>query len=100
VHPASRVLIFAQVHSQNKYTAKHFEKKDACLNISIAIMLFQVVGVFAKLRKVNVSFVMSVCPSVRMAQLGSHWTDFNESYIRVFLENLARNFKFIKISQE
>jgi hypothetical protein len=25
-----------------------------------------------------VSFVMSICLSVRMEQLGSHWTDFHE----------------------
>jgi len=32
-------------------------------------------GALAKLRKVTISFVMSVCPSVRMEQLVSHWTD-------------------------
>jgi hypothetical protein len=32
----------------------------------------------ALLRKAAVSFVMSVCPSVRMEQLDSHWTDFND----------------------
>ena len=35
-------------------------------------------GAFAKLRKATISFVISVClsvrPSVRMEQLGSHWT--------------------------
>ena len=35
-------------------------------------------GDFAKLRKASISFVMSVGPSVRMEQLGSHWTDFHE----------------------
>jgi hypothetical protein len=30
------------------------------------------------LRKAIVSFVMSVCPSVRMEQMGFHWTDFHE----------------------
>jgi hypothetical protein len=39
-------------------------------------------GTFAKLRKTTISFVMSahlsVCPSVRMEQLGSHWTKFHE----------------------
>jgi len=43
-------------------------------------------GTFAKFRKATVIFVISVCPSVhqsfhpsvRMEQLGSHWTDFNE----------------------
>ena len=35
---------------------------------------------FAKLRKVTITFVMclSVCLSVRMEQLGSHYTDFHE----------------------
>jgi hypothetical protein len=36
------------------------------------------VGALAKLRKVTASLVMSVCLSVRMEQLGSHWTDFHE----------------------
>ena len=35
-------------------------------------------GAFAKLRKTTISFVMSVRPSYRMEQLGSHWTDFHE----------------------
>jgi len=30
------------------------------------------------LRKADNSFVMYVCPSVRMEQLGSHWTDLHE----------------------
>ena len=35
-------------------------------------------GAFAKLRKATISFVMSVRPSVRLEQLGSHWRDFHE----------------------
>jgi hypothetical protein len=35
-------------------------------------------GACAKLRKATVSFVMSVRLSVRMEQLGSHWTNFHE----------------------
>ena len=35
-------------------------------------------GEFAKLRKTAISFVVSVRPSIRMEQLGSYWTDFNE----------------------
>jgi hypothetical protein len=35
-------------------------------------------GAFAKLRKATISFVMSVCLSDRMEELGSHWTDFQE----------------------
>jgi len=33
---------------------------------------------FAKLRKANISFVMSVCPSVRNEQLGSPWKYFHK----------------------
>jgi hypothetical protein len=35
-------------------------------------------GALAKLRKAAVIFFMSVCPSVRMVQLGSHWTDLDK----------------------
>jgi len=35
-------------------------------------------GAIAKLWKATVSFVVSVCPYVRMDQLGSHRTDFYE----------------------
>jgi hypothetical protein len=56
-------------------------------------------GAFAKLGKVTVSVVISVRPSVRlyvgMEQIGSHLTDFDEIiYLRLFFENLSRNFKF------
>jgi hypothetical protein len=35
-------------------------------------------GAFAKLRKEIISFVMSVCVSVLMEQLGFHWMDWHE----------------------
>jgi hypothetical protein len=35
-------------------------------------------GALEKLRKETVSFVMSVCLSVRVEQLDSHWTGFLE----------------------
>jgi len=34
-------------------------------------------GAFAKVRKANISFVMSVQLFVRMEQFGSHWTVFH-----------------------
>jgi hypothetical protein len=40
------------------------------------------------------SFVMAVRLSVRMEQLGSHWTDFDEIWYLSFLKNLSRKFKF------
>jgi hypothetical protein len=33
-------------------------------------------GMFAKLWKVTVSFAMPACPFIHMEQLGFHWTDF------------------------
>jgi len=37
-----------------------------------------ILGAFAKLRKVTISFIVSLCPSVRMEQLASHWKDIRE----------------------
>ena len=58
-------------------------------------------GAFAILRKATISFVMSVCPSVRpsvrMEQLRSHCTDFDETlYLRLFrksVENIQVSLK-------
>jgi hypothetical protein len=42
-------------------------------------------GAFEELRKATISFVMSLRLSVRMEQLGSHWTDFDETlYLNCF----------------
>jgi hypothetical protein len=35
-------------------------------------------GMFTKLQKAPIGLVMSVCLSVCMEQLGSHWADFHE----------------------
>jgi len=47
------------------------------------IQSLMILGAFAKLRKVTISFVVSVClfvcPSARTEQVGSHWTDFHET---------------------
>jgi hypothetical protein len=54
-------------------------------------------GAFAKLqkkkKKANISFVMSVRPSIRMEQLGIHWMDFHE----ILQESIFR--KSVKKSQ-
>jgi hypothetical protein len=44
-----------------------------CHNLCVSAL-----GAFAKWRKATISFVMSVCPSDRMEQLGLHWTDCHE----------------------
>jgi len=39
----------------------------------------------------SISFVISVCPSVRMEQLGSHWTDCHEIlYLFIFLNAVEK----------
>ena len=50
-------------------------------------------GVVAKLRKATF-FVMTVCPSIRVEQLGSHRTDFDKTWYLSFFENLLRKFEF------
>jgi len=50
-------------------------------------------GAFAELRKVTISFVTSVRPSVHISleQLGSHCTDFHEiSYLRIFKNSVKK----------
>jgi hypothetical protein len=53
---------------------------------------------FAKSRKATVSFVLSVCSSIRMEQLGSHWTDFHEiwflSIFRKYVGKIQVSLKF------
>jgi len=45
-------------------------------------------GSFAELRKMTVSFVVSVCPSVLREQFGSCWRIWMKCGIWAFLENL------------
>jgi hypothetical protein len=52
------------------------------LHIADVLQLQDFLGAFARLKKATIRYVMSVylsvCPSVRMEQLGSHSTDFHE----------------------
>ena len=48
-------------------------------------------GAFARLRKATIGFVMTVCLSVRVEQLGSNWTDFHEiRYLRIFRKHVEK----------
>jgi hypothetical protein len=59
---------------------------------------------FAELWKATISLVTSVwnsvCPSVHIEQLGSHWTDFKYilylSIFRKYVENIQVSLKFYK----
>jgi hypothetical protein len=58
-------------------------------------------GAFAKLRKVTIGFVISARTSVRIEQLGSHWSDFHENLIFEDFSKIRReNSSFIKSWQE
>jgi hypothetical protein len=59
-------------------------------------------GAFAKVQKrLSASLCLSVCPSHRTEQLGSHWKDFHEiSYLRIFGKICLETSSFIKIWQE
>jgi hypothetical protein len=54
----------------------------------------------AKLRKATIWFVMSVCLSIRIEQLGSHWTDFDEILYLSFSKICRENSSLIKIRQK
>jgi hypothetical protein len=51
-------------------------------------------GTYSKLRKVTISFVISILPpvrlSVRMEQFGSYWTDFHEIWYFSFFLKTAK----------
>ena len=50
-------------------------------------------GGFAKFQKwLQASTCLSVCPSVCVEKLSSHWTDFHEIYFFFFFENKSRKF--------
>jgi hypothetical protein len=53
-------------------------------------------GAFAQLGKATISFVMSVCLSIRVKQLISHWKDFDENLYLSILYNMSIKFKFHK----
>ena len=59
----------------------------------------KLLGAFAKLGKSTISFVMSIRPSVRMKQLGSHRTDSHEILYLKFKKKkfFRRNPSFITI---
>ena len=42
------------------------------------VSIFPILGAFAKLLKAKAGFFVSVYPSARKEQLGSHWMDFHK----------------------
>jgi hypothetical protein len=69
-------------------------------------MYWRFLGAFVKLRKSNISFVLSVClffclsvcPSVRLEQFGYHWMFLNEIWYLSIFRKLAQKIPFLLIS--
>lgn len=93
------------VHLKEMFTDAHCNYQwlsSACYVVSGIIYIttptdfaFTILGAFAKLRKVNISVVRSVCLSVRMEQIGSHWIYLQAIY--QYFQNLSKNSSLIKI---
>ena len=85
-------LALSQILSTRE--VKHRKTKtDRWMKFAANFPLLQFLGAFSKLRKATVSFVMSVCPSVRMEQLVFHWTDFYEILYLNISRHLSKNCK-------
>jgi len=99
--------LLRSVFIQNVLMFSFYPLRATCPSYFILVFL----GEFAKLWKATISFVLSVCPSVRpftWIQLGSHWADFHEIWyfsifrnpvqkIQVSLRTYKRNGYFTRI---
>jgi hypothetical protein len=71
------------------------------MNFSEWRSLVTFLGALAKLWKTTISFVVSIFPSARMEELGSHWKDFHEIlYLNIVRKSVEKNPIFIQIWQE
>jgi hypothetical protein len=64
---------------------------DSGVNFGTAFL-----GAFTNLRRTTISFIMSVRPSVRIEQLGSHWTDFHYILYWIIFRNSVRKIILFK----
>jgi hypothetical protein len=59
-----------------------------------------ILGTFTELRKATKSFVMPVCPFVRIQQLGSYWKDFHTVWHLGVLRKVVEAISLIKLWQK
>jgi len=72
--------------------------KVSVVNNELCVIFF--LGALAKLRKATNNFVMSVRLYVRLSQLGSHWTDFDEiSYLSIFRKSVEKVQVFVPVDK-
>jgi hypothetical protein len=83
----SSVLSPSSIQIQSSSYCTFFPTRKELTSFS-EILLFHLLydlAAFTELRRANISFVMSVRPSVLMKELGSHWTNFHEIlYLSIF----------------
>jgi hypothetical protein len=72
------------------YLLRCYMNRTLC-NTSVSYLYFS--GALTIFRKAIITF-MSVRPSFRVEQLGSHWTDSHEIWCLSYFVNLSRQFKF------
>ena len=89
--PSWSILWVSIYHIFRSVKTERNPNTSRCLDAAFLILFRR----DAKLRKTIISFVMSVRSSVhlsvRMEQLGSHWTDFEETwYLRLFWKSVAK----------
>ena len=85
-------------HYENQSINAVYRNKYPFFNVMFCIPLL---GVFVKLWKATISFVMSVRSYVRIEHLGYHLTSFQKIwYLSIFLKIFRENSSFIKIWQE
>jgi len=71
------LILIVLVHITDTQWNVRRQKRTPYLNRTQLLKPVIYLGLFAKLRKTTVCFIMS-CLSVRKTQLEFHWTDFHE----------------------
>jgi len=56
----------------------HIDPSLSAKDRNLKFVLDMFLCAFVQFREATISFVLSVRPSTRIEQLGSHWTDFHE----------------------
>jgi hypothetical protein len=73
-------LLFLNSQTANGYTRGSNGSRHPHIQSAFTFFMNALLGALAKLRNATITFIMSVrasvCPSVRMEQLDSHWTNF------------------------
>jgi hypothetical protein len=83
-------------------TVQNFWGRSILVQLSMRALYTKPAALFwARSQKCEKRLLASSCPSVRKEQLGSHWTDFDETCdLSLFSEIGEENSSFIKIREE